>query len=212
MNAFSTEAFRRLPFIGILRGNGKKEIDGIMRIYGASGLTTIEITLNTPNALEILREMVSRYGGQLNIGAGTICTEDDLNNALEAGAQFIVTPILDVSLIRRCKTLGVPIFAGAFTPTEIYQAWSAGATMVKVFPAAQLGPGYLAQLKGPLNAIKLLPTGGINLNNMKEFMDAGADGFGLGSSLMEKRYIAAKNWTGLQRHFERYVTFWEKKG
>jgi 2-dehydro-3-deoxyphosphogluconate aldolase/(4S)-4-hydroxy-2-oxoglutarate aldolase len=100
----------------------------------------------------------------------------------------------------------VPVFPGAFTPTEIYEAWSLGASMVKVFPATSLGPGYIKDLKAPLSQIKLLPTGGVTLSNLADFFGAGADGVGIGSQLFDKRLIQDKNWTGLKAHFQEFAT------
>lgn len=199
-------SFTRIPIIGILRGYGRDETTGILDAYGAAGLSAIEITLNTPKALDIINEQVSRYGANLKIGAGTVCSLNDLENALDAGAGFIVTPVLDISIIQRCREIGVPVFPGAFTPTEIFRAWEAGASMVKLFPADQLGPAYVKQILAPLDSIKLLPTGGIGLNNLEAYLQAGASGFGLGSSLFDQQLINGKDWTGLRKHFEKFVT------
>jgi 2-dehydro-3-deoxyphosphogluconate aldolase/(4S)-4-hydroxy-2-oxoglutarate aldolase len=210
MKAFSMEAFQRIPLIGILRGQQEDAMNGIIGACQGSGITTIEITLNTPNALDIISSLVSRFGGKLNIGAGTVCSTADLGKALEAGAQFIVSPILDIPLVLQCKKMGIPVFPGAYSPTEIYKAWEAGATMVKIFPAMQLGADYISQLKAPLDDIKLLPTGGIDLDNMQQFMLAGADGFGLASALFDQNLIAAEDWTGLEHHLGKYVNLWKQ--
>ncbi len=205
MTQLLTASFTRVPIIGILRGYGREETNGILDAYGAAGLTAIEITLNTPKALDIINEQVSRYGESLKIGAGTVCSIKDLENALDAGAGFIVTPILDISVIQHCREIGVPVFPGAFTATEIFRAWEAGASMVKLFPADQLGPAYIKQILAPLDTIKLLPTGGIGLDNIEAYLQAGASGFGLGSSLFDQQLINEKDWTGLRRHFEKFV-------
>jgi len=212
MNAFSADTFSRIPLIGILRGYGKEQIHHILETYILAGLSTIEITWNTPHAADIIGESVERYGRRLNIGAGTVCSEAHLDQALACGAQYIVTPVLNLSVISRCKELGVPIFPGAYTPSEIYSAWEAGATMVKVFPAGCLGPDYIQQVKAPLDTIQLLPTGGIKLENMEAYLKAGANGFGLGSALFPDRFIHGKDWDGLKKHLERFVSCWEKAG
>lgn len=209
MTQLLTASFTRVPIIGILRGYGRDETTGILDAYGAAGLSAIEITLNTPKALDIINEQVSRYGVNLKIGAGTVCSLNDLENALDAGAGFIVTPVLDISIIQRCREIGVPVFPGAFTPTEIFRAWEAGASMVKLFPADQLGPAYVKQILAPLDSIKLLPTGGIGLNNMESYQQAGASGFGLGSSLFDQQLIKGRDWTGLRTHFEKFVSLFE---
>lgn len=208
MNDFSHDAFRRVPLIGILRGYNKVDAAAIADAFLNSGLTTLEITLNTPGAPGIIEEMAKRHSGSLNIGAGTVCTTDELDQALNAGASFIVTPVLNTEIVTRCRDREVPVFPGAFTPTEIYNAWEAGATMVKVFPAGQLGHDYIKQVKAPLNKLKLLPTGGIGLQNMVDYINAGADGFGLGSSLLREDYIKSANWAALGQHFKLFAAQW----
>jgi 2-dehydro-3-deoxyphosphogluconate aldolase/(4S)-4-hydroxy-2-oxoglutarate aldolase len=148
---------------------------------------------------------VDNYAGKLNIGAGTVCTEQELESALNAGAQFIVTPIINEAVIRSCVAKGIPIFPGAFTPTEIYNAWSLGATMVKIFPNSVLGADYIKDVKAPLNKIKLVPTGGVSLDNILEYKKAGADGYGMASHLFDKKLIQEKNWDGLKAHFSEFV-------
>lgn len=206
-SVFSWEAFHRVPVIGIIRGLTFDEIRQILPVYVSSGLTTLEITMNTVSASEIIRYAVDNYEGQLNVGAGTVCNEIDLENALSAGAGFIVTPIISERVIKSCVQQKIPIFPGAFTPTEIYHAWELGASMVKVYPATSLGSGYIKDVKAPLNQIKLMPTGGINKNNIEEFMKAGADGLGVGSQLFDKDLIKDKNWEGLEGHFREFVKY-----
>ena len=181
------------------------ELSYILPIYREAGLTTIEITMNTPDAEKMIRYAVENEQQGLNIGAGTVCTKDDLKKALEAGAQFIVTPILDKKVVKACVKNETPIFPGAFTPSEIYKAWSLGASMVKVFPATQMGPSYIKELKAPLNQLKLLPTGGVSLDNMAEFFNAGADGVGMGGQLLDKKLIQEKEWDKLKTHFSQFT-------
>ena len=207
-NQFSQELFQKLPLVGIVRNISFEAIQQILPLYLAAGFTTIEITMNTPGVEEIIAHALEKYAGSLNVGARTVCTEEDLKKALEAGAQFIVTPIIDENVIRSCVAQGIPIFPGAYTPTEIYKAWSLGASMVKVYPATALGPEYLKDVKAPLNQVKLMPTGGVNLDNLANFLKAGADGFGIGSQLFDKKMIQEENWPALQMHFEAYVQLW----
>jgi 2-dehydro-3-deoxyphosphogluconate aldolase/(4S)-4-hydroxy-2-oxoglutarate aldolase len=162
--------------------------------------------MNTPSAAAIIQFAADKYRGQLNVGAGTVCNTDDLELAIKAGSQFIVTPILDADVIRTCVGKKIPVFPGAYTPTEIYQAWKLGASMVKVYPATSLGPEYIKDVKAPLNNIKLMPTGGINLENIQTFINSGADGLGIGSQLFDKKLIKDENWEGLELHFKQYVS------
>lgn len=203
--AFSWELFNKVPVIGIVRNVSLEDMIEILPAYQQAGLTTVEITMNTKGADEIIKYALQKFGGMLNVGAGTVCTKGDLEKALEAGAQFIVTPVIRKKIIRSCVKKEIPIFPGAFTPSEIYEAWSLGASMVKVFPAATLGADYIKDVKAPLNQVKLLPTGGIGLDNIESFKKAGADGFGVGSPLLNKDLIKDKNWVGLQEHFKKFV-------
>ena len=204
-NKFSLPRFSTLPVIGIIRGLPLEQIKEILPIYIKAGFTTIEFTMNTPNAAEIIQYAVEKYGRVLNIGAGTVCDEKTLDKALEAGAQFIVMPIVNETVIKSCVQQKIPVFPGAYTATEIYNAWLLGATMVKVFPATSLGPDYFKDIRGPLDQIKLVPVGGININNCVDFMRAGACGIGVGSQLFDNKMILEKNWEGLLIHFELFA-------
>lgn len=204
-NKFSWELFEKAPIVGIVRNLSIEAVKQILPVYRAAGLTTIEITMNTPGAADIIRYALANESEGLNIGAGTVCTKDDLEVALDAGAQFIVTPILIKKVIKSCVKKGVPVFPGAYTPSEIYNAWSLGANVVKVFPATALGPEYIKDLRGPMNQLKLLPTGGVSLENMSEFLKAGATGLGIGGQLFDKKLIDDQNWDGLLAHFGKFV-------
>ncbi|MCE7043965.1 bifunctional 4-hydroxy-2-oxoglutarate aldolase/2-dehydro-3-deoxy-phosphogluconate aldolase [Dyadobacter sp. CY312] len=204
-NKFSWELFEKAPIVGIVRNLSIEAVKQILPVYRAAGLTTIEITMNTPGAGDIIRYALANESEGLNIGAGTVCTKEDLEVALDAGAQFIVTPILNKKVIKSCVKKGVPVFPGAYTPSEIYNAWSLGANVVKVFPATALGPEYIKDLRGPMNQLKLMPTGGVSLENMNEFLKAGATGLGIGGQLFDKKLIDAKDWDGLLTHFRRFV-------
>ena len=202
---FSWERFLSVPIIGILRNIPIEDVAQILPRYIKAGLTTVEITMDTPNAETIIRFALDRYSEKLNIGAGTVCNITDLNRAVEAGAQFIVTPIIDEQVINVCVRDQLPIFPGAYTPSEIYRAWTLGASMVKVFPATALGMNYVRELGGPLKQIKLLPTGGIGLDNFWGFLEAGAAGLGIGGQLFDKKIIKDRNWEALTEHFEKFV-------
>jgi len=204
---FSWQEFSKVPVVGIIRNLSIDEIAKILPVYHAAGLTTIEITMNTPFAADIIHSGIKQYKGKLNVGAGTVCSVEDLKLALEAGAQFIVTPILNPEVVRLCVKSKIPVFPGAYTPTEIYQAWELGADMVKVYPATALGPDYIRDVKSPLNKIKLMPTGGISLGNIEAFMKAGADGLGIGGQLFDKQFIKNQDWDGLLEHFKQYVKY-----
>jgi 2-dehydro-3-deoxyphosphogluconate aldolase / (4S)-4-hydroxy-2-oxoglutarate aldolase len=198
---FSWEKFNAVPIVGILRHYSREQVDRVARQYEESGLSTLEITMNSPGAAATIAGLVKQFGGSLNIGAGTVCTEKDLDKAQAAGAQFIVTPILDKALIKGCRKKKIPIITGAYTPTEIYTAWSLGSSMVKVFPATQLGPAYIKEVLAPLDRLRLLPTGGVNPGNFIDFMRAGAVGAGMGGHLFPRELIDGGRWEELRGHF-----------
>jgi len=204
-STFSWKLFQKAPIVGIVRNVSLEDVKHILPIFREAGLTTIEITMNTSGAEEIIRYALENESDGLNIGAGTVCTKDDLELALDAGAQFIVTPIINKKVIKSCVKKKVPIFPGAFTPTEIYNAWTLGASMVKIYPATSLGPEYIKDLKAPMNQLKLLPTGGVSLENMSDFLKAGANGLGIGGQLFDKKLIQDKNWEGLKAHFQQFI-------
>lgn len=200
---FSWDLFYQLPIVGILRGIEAHTLLQIIPLYIRSGFTNIEITMNSAKAPQIIRELAGTYKEGLNIGAGTVCTEQDLQIALEAGATYIVTPIVNEKVITACVHRQIPVFPGAYTPTEIFTAWSLGASMVKVFPATTLGPSYIKEIKAPLNQVKLLPTGGISAQNLAAFFKAGADGAGMGSQLFPPGLLRKPD--ALEEHFTEVV-------
>ena len=204
-HTFSWKLFNQMPVVGIIRNLTIEDINFLMPFYIEAGFTTIEITLNTPDALEAIQLVIKQYDGKINIGAGTVCTLNDANSAIAAGAQFIVSPIVNKEVITKCTQLGIPIFPGAFTPTEIYEAWALGAPMIKVYPASFLGPNYISSILSPLNTIKLLPTGGINISNIIPFMKAGASGVGVGSELFDKAIIQKRDANALKEKLGLYI-------
>lgn len=202
---FSWDLFNKMPIVGIIRGLSVDEIDFVLPIYKEAGFTTIEITLNTPEALSVIGSLSNQYNGALNVGVGTVCTLDDLSAALDAGANFIVTPIFKSEVVKKCVSMEVPIFPGAFSPTEIYEAWELGASMVKLYPASVVGPAYVSAVLAPLNKVKLMPTGGIHLSNMLAFMKAGAASLGIGSELFDKKIIQKRDSEALLNHFKLFA-------
>ena len=198
---FSWELFDKMPIVGIIRNLTVADINFVLPIYKQAGFTTIEITLNTPEALSVISSLALEYKGELNVGAGTVCTLDDLTDAVNAGANFIVTPIFKAEVVKKCVSMEVPIFPGAFSPTEIYEAWELGASMVKLYPASVVGPSYVSAVLAPLNKVKLMPTGGIHLSNMLAFMKAGATSLGIGSELFDKKIIQKRDSEAMLNHF-----------
>jgi 2-dehydro-3-deoxyphosphogluconate aldolase/(4S)-4-hydroxy-2-oxoglutarate aldolase len=192
--SFSRELFQELPIVGILRGFRLGQMTEIVRAAIRGGLKNVEITMNTPDAARQLREAITLAEGQLNIGAGTVINMEMLDQALATGASFVVTPTVEPKVITACANQNTPVFPGALTPTEVVRAWDLGAMMVKIFPAESVGPGYIRALKAPLPHIQLLPTGGVDLKTLPDFLKAGADGFGIGSPLFDRQRVEACDW------------------
>ena len=191
---FNDTLYRSMPIVGILRFFPRAQVEQLVPAVMAGGLVNLEVTLNSPGAADLIRLTRDLLGDRGNVGAGTVTSMEGLKLALDAGASFIVTPVVLPEVIRACVDLGVPILPGAMTPTEIFTAWSLGATMVKVFPADQLGPNHLRAVKAPFPEIPLMPTGGVTVETLASFCHAGADAFGVGSPLFDSRQVAAANW------------------
>ena len=190
------EVFNRMVSEGlvpIIRVSSAKEAVNVADAIKAGGCSLIEITMSVPGALDTIKDLTHKYKDEIIMGAGTVLDPETGRAALLAGAQFIVTPTLNVDLIQLAHRYSTVIVPGAATPTEILAAWNAGADMVKVFPAAQLGGSeYLKALRGPLPQILLVPTGGVNLQNAGAFIKAGATALGVGGELVDKKAVKEK--------------------
>ncbi|QDU42940.1 bifunctional 4-hydroxy-2-oxoglutarate aldolase/2-dehydro-3-deoxy-phosphogluconate aldolase [Symmachiella dynata] len=175
--------------VAIIRApSGELLVDVAMTLYEA-GIDVIEVTFTVPGVLDIISQVHRELGDRILLGAGTVLDPETARAAFLAGAQFLVTPCVNTDVIRMANRYDKLVMSGAFTPTEVLTAWEAGADIVKVFPADIGGPSYLKSLHGPLPQIKLLPTGGVNLETLPDFLNAGACAVGLGSSLVEKQAV-----------------------
>jgi 2-dehydro-3-deoxyphosphogluconate aldolase / (4S)-4-hydroxy-2-oxoglutarate aldolase len=178
--------------VAILRGMPSKDILSIANALYNGGLRVLEITLNSENALTVIEQLSHELGNKMLIGAGTVLDVKDASNAIDAGAKFLISPSLDIAVIKTAKDGGVVSIPGAFTPTEILSAYSNGADIVKVFPT--LSADYIKNILAPLNHIPVMPTGGIDLNNIKTFVATGAVAFGIGTALVNKTAIIDEAW------------------
>jgi 2-dehydro-3-deoxyphosphogluconate aldolase/(4S)-4-hydroxy-2-oxoglutarate aldolase len=190
------EVFNRMVsegLIPVIRVASAAEAIDVADAIKEGGVTVIEITMSVPGALDTIKELTKKYKDDIIMGAGTILDPETGRAALLAGAQFLVTPTLNLELIQLAHRYSAVIVPGAMTPTEILTAWNAGADMVKVFPAAQLGgPEYIKALRGPLPQILYVPTGGVNLQNAGAFIKAGATALGAGGELVDKKAVKEK--------------------
>jgi 2-dehydro-3-deoxyphosphogluconate aldolase/(4S)-4-hydroxy-2-oxoglutarate aldolase len=175
--------------VAILRAPSSEHLTNVARALFEGGIDVIEVTLTVPDALQILSAVKKELGSRVLLGAGTVLDPETARAALLAGAEFIVSPAVNLDVIRLCKRYDKSVMPGAFTPTEILAAWEHGADIVKVFPSDSVGPGYLQALKGPFPQIRLMPTGGVNLQTLPDFIKAGACAVGVGGSLVERQAV-----------------------
>jgi 2-dehydro-3-deoxyphosphogluconate aldolase/(4S)-4-hydroxy-2-oxoglutarate aldolase len=170
--------------VAIIRGAHPDEVLRIASALNEGGVKHLEVTLNSPDALAAIDKVASTMSSQVTVGAGTVLDAAMAKAAMDAGAKFIISPSLDIETIQATRQRGAVSIPGAFSATEIYTAFKAGADIIKVFPAS-VGPGYIKDLRGPFPQIPLMPTGGVNLSNIREFQKAGAVAFGVGSALVD---------------------------
>jgi len=190
--------FKELPLMGILRGVGESAIDPLVETIVSSGLKTVEIAMNAKDAPKLINKMVKKAKNRLTIGAGTVLTKVDLQKALDSGATFIVLPTLVDGVVEHCAKNKIPVFPGALSPQEIYNAWQRGASMVKVFPAKFFGPSYIKEIKGPFKNIELLACGGVNPDSVKSFFESGASGAAFGGSIFKKEWIETRKFSRIE--------------
>jgi 2-dehydro-3-deoxyphosphogluconate aldolase / (4S)-4-hydroxy-2-oxoglutarate aldolase len=185
--------------IAIIRLQRPELIPPLSEALLGGGITAIEVTLTTPNALEAIRDLRQRIEGRAVVGVGTVLDEDACRGALQAGAQFVVSPVCRKGLVAVAHAAGCPVMLGACTPTEAQMAHEAGADFIKLFPADNLGPRYIKALRAPLPHLRIVPTGGVDAHNIAEFFQAGCAAVGVGSSLLPAKLLQEQNWTELTR-------------
>jgi 2-dehydro-3-deoxyphosphogluconate aldolase/(4S)-4-hydroxy-2-oxoglutarate aldolase len=171
----------------------------------AGGLIAIEVTLTVPNALEAIRQCVARLGSQAVIGVGTVLNAEQAREAIVAGAEFVVSPITRAEIVAASHAADRPVMLGAYTPTEAQAAHEAGADFIKLFPADKLGPAYVKALRAPLPHLRIVPTGGVDLQTAGEFLKAGCAALGVGSSLLSAEILRSGNWLELTRLAKAFV-------
>ena len=195
----------RAGIVAVIRMKDPGKLRAVIDAVAEGGVRSLEITMTVPGAIELIRQVAPTLPAGFTFGAGTVVDADTVHRVVDAGAQFIVSPVFRRSVIEACQLRGVASMPGCFTPTEILDAWDAGADVVKVFPATTLGPGYLKDIHGPLPHVKLMPTGGVTLDNAGEWIRAGAVAVGVGTSLLDSKAIAADDFGTLRANAERIV-------
>ncbi len=205
----SFELLVKSRLIAIVRLEDLGSVDALVGVLLDAGIRCIELTMTNPLAADCvsrLRRSEGRFeNGQALIGLGSIRNLEEAHMAIEAGAQFLVSPIASRSVIELAVHFSIPIAAGAMTPTEIAMAWDAGATLVKVFPARSLGPSYIRDVLAPMPYLKLMPTGGIDLQNARSYLDAGAVAVGVGGPLCRADWAADSNWSAIHAAASAFV-------
>lgn len=191
------EALLAAKAVAVIRLKDAGKLAAAAAALRRGGVAAIEITMTVPGAVEIIRAMVRDKPEGTLIGAGTVLDAGTAADVIAAGAAFVVSPITDPGMIQTCRAAGVLAVPGAFTPTEIVTAWRAGADIVKVFPATSLGPQFFKDMRGPLPQIRLMPTGGVTIENARDFLAAGACCVGLGTALVDARSVEAGDWAGI---------------
>tara|TARA_Y100000815_G_scaffold222654_1_gene209309 strand:- start:45 stop:704 length:660 start_codon:yes stop_codon:yes gene_type:complete len=171
----------------------------------AGGIRAVELTMSIPNALEAVRTIDRELGDKILLGVGTVIDDDTCRAAIDAGAKYVISPITRPSLVAAAHALDRPVMLGAYTPTEAQAAHEAGSDFVKIFPADTLGPSYIKSLLAPLPHLKIVPTGGVNLDTMEAYLAAGSAALGTGSALLKKEIIAGENWGELERLAKRFA-------
>ena len=188
-----------LGIVAVVRVPKREQVLPVCEALVAGGVLALEITLTVPDALAAIREATRIFGGRALVGAGTVVDVAQARAVIDAGAQFLVSPITRTELIGVAHAAGRPVMIGAYTPTEAQLAHEAGADFIKIFPADKLGPGYIKNLRGPLPHLKIVPTGGVDLQTAPEFLQAGCAALGVGSSLISAEILRAENWPELTR-------------
>lgn len=180
--------------IAIIRCDSGEGLLDTARALAKGGVRALEVTLTTPGALEAIRSISQQSDGQFATGAGSILDAESARMAILAGAEFLVCPGLDMGVIQMAKRYGRVVLPGALTPTEVIAAWSAGADLVKIFPASIGGPDYIKALRGPLPQVRMVPVGGVEVANAGAYIKAGASAVAMGGSLVNAKLIAAGQW------------------
>lgn len=191
--------------VAVVRAEKPDQLIQVVEALARGGVTAAEITFTVPDADRVIREVRKAMGDRIVLGAGTVLDTETARTAILAGAEYLVTPCLNVDVIRLAKRYGKIIMPGGFTPTECLTAWEAGADIVKVFPADVVGTSFFKAMRGPLPQIRLMPTGGVDLTTAESFLKAGACCLGVGSSLVEPKAVAVGDFDRLEKLAAQYV-------
>ncbi len=192
--------------VAVVRTDSSAELIDVARALKDGGLDVIEITMTTPNALQVISDVSKEMGSEVLVGVGSVLDPETARAAILAGAEFVVAPTFNPAVLELAHRYGCSATPGAFTPNEVLTAWEAGADLVKIFPARVGGPKYMSDLRAPMPELKLVPTGGVNVDNAGEFIKAGAAALGVGSALVKKDWVKQKNFAALKGLAGKYIS------
>jgi 2-dehydro-3-deoxyphosphogluconate aldolase/(4S)-4-hydroxy-2-oxoglutarate aldolase len=199
------ERVERLGIVAIIRMKDAGKVRAVFDAIGEGGVRVIEVTMTVPGAIELIRQLAASLPDGFVLGAGTVVDADTARRVIDAGARFVVSPVFRRDVIAACHALDAAVMPGCFTPTEILDAWDMGADIVKVFPATALGPTFIKDVRGPLPQVKLMPTGGVTLDNAGDWIRAGAVAVGVGTALLDTAAIAGGNYAALRANAAKIV-------
>ncbi len=191
--------------VAVVRFADPGPLVNVLKAIADGGITVAEVTFTVPDALSVIREAKRQLGDRVLLGAGTVLDAETARAAILAGAEFLVSPAVNVDVIRMARRYDKLVMPGAFTPTEILTAWEAGADIVKVFPADILGPAFFRAMRGPLPQVKLMPTGGVDLTTAGEYLKAGAVCLGVGGQLVDAKLVTTGNFDAIRDLAKQYV-------
>lgn len=191
--------------VAVIRLQDGSKLRAVVNALARGGITALEVTMTVPRAIELIAEIAPSLPPGFLLGAGTVVDPDTARAAVKAGARYIVSPVFRPAVVEAAHASGAAAMPGCFSPTEILAAWDAGADVVKVFPATALGPAYFKDLKGPMPQVRLMPTGGVSLENAAEWIRAGAVAVGVGGALVDPKLVAAGDFAGITERARRFI-------
>ena len=199
------EQVEQLGIVAIIRMKDPGKVRAVFDAIGEGGVRVIEVTMTVPGAIELIRQLAASLPNGFVLGAGTVLDAETARRVIDAGARFVVSPVFRRDVIAACHAQDAAVMPGCFTPTEILDAWDMGADIVKVFPATALGPTFIKDVRGPLPQVKLMPTGGVSLDNAGDWIRAGAVAVGVGTALLDTAAIAGGNYVALRANAAKIV-------
>lgn len=203
--ADTVRAIEACGVVAVIRLQDASKLRGVVDALAAGGVRALEVTMTVPGAVRLIEQIAPTLSGEFVLGAGTVLDSETARACILAGARFVVGPVFRPEVVAACHRYDVAVMPGCFTPTEILTAWEQGADIVKVFPATALGPGYFKDVRGPLPQVRLMPTGGVSLENAAEWIRAGAVAIGVGGALVDPKLVAAGDFAGITERARRFI-------